>query len=144
MANFMARYRGGDGHYTDVECAYAELERYLILSCKPATGKKKATRIALTLFDLSQNPQPNELLKTAKPPAPPRLAALPYLPTCRVLGQHSLGCRTGVTFRPYLPFKRGTRQYDRVRIAPAWWRLSCDLLITCCWGVYRTQCLRSD
>src|SRR5271157_1829737 len=33
MANFMARYRGGDGHYADVECAYAELERYLVLSC---------------------------------------------------------------------------------------------------------------
>jgi hypothetical protein len=30
----MARYRGGDGHYADVECAYAELERYLVLSCK--------------------------------------------------------------------------------------------------------------
>jgi hypothetical protein len=28
----MARYRGGDGHYTDVECAYAELERFLVLS----------------------------------------------------------------------------------------------------------------
>jgi len=34
MANFMARYRGGDGHYVDVERAYAELERYLVLSCK--------------------------------------------------------------------------------------------------------------
>ena len=30
----MARYRGGDGHYADVECAYAELKRYLVLSCK--------------------------------------------------------------------------------------------------------------
>jgi hypothetical protein len=29
----MARYRGGDGHYADVECAYAEFERYLVLSC---------------------------------------------------------------------------------------------------------------
>jgi hypothetical protein len=28
----MARYRGGDGHYADVECANAELERYLVLS----------------------------------------------------------------------------------------------------------------
>ena len=28
----MARYHGGDGHYADVECAYAELERYLVLS----------------------------------------------------------------------------------------------------------------
>jgi hypothetical protein len=28
----MARYRGGDGHYADVECAYGELERYLVLS----------------------------------------------------------------------------------------------------------------
>ncbi len=31
MANFMARYRGSDGHYADVECAYAELERYVVL-----------------------------------------------------------------------------------------------------------------
>ena len=29
----MARYRGGDGYYADMECAYAELERYLVLSC---------------------------------------------------------------------------------------------------------------
>jgi hypothetical protein len=29
----MARYRRGGGHYADVECAYAELERYLVLSC---------------------------------------------------------------------------------------------------------------
>src|SRR5215472_7524964 len=33
MANFMARYRCGDGRYADVECSYAELERYLVLSC---------------------------------------------------------------------------------------------------------------
>ena len=37
MGNFMANYRGGDGHYADVECAYAELERYLVLSCKVVT-----------------------------------------------------------------------------------------------------------
>ena len=30
----MARYRGGDGHYADVECTYAELKRYLVLSSK--------------------------------------------------------------------------------------------------------------
>ncbi len=30
----MARYRGSDGHYADVECAYADLERYLILKLK--------------------------------------------------------------------------------------------------------------
>jgi hypothetical protein len=29
----MDRYRGSDGHYADVECAYGELERYLVLSC---------------------------------------------------------------------------------------------------------------
>jgi hypothetical protein len=29
---FMARYRGGDGHYADMECADAELERYLVLN----------------------------------------------------------------------------------------------------------------
>ena len=44
MANFVARYRGSDGHYADVECAYAEFERYLVLSCKRSSlGKKKAT-----------------------------------------------------------------------------------------------------
>jgi hypothetical protein len=32
MANFVVRYRGSTGHYTDVECAYAELERYLVLN----------------------------------------------------------------------------------------------------------------
>ena len=43
----MARYRGGDGHYADVECAYAELERDLVLNCNEdaATGKKKATKL---------------------------------------------------------------------------------------------------
>ena len=29
----MARYRGGDAHYADVDCAYVELKRYLVLSC---------------------------------------------------------------------------------------------------------------
>jgi len=29
----MARYRRGNGHYADVECAYAQLERYLVLNC---------------------------------------------------------------------------------------------------------------
>jgi hypothetical protein len=33
MANFMARDCGGDGDYADVECANAEFERYLVLSC---------------------------------------------------------------------------------------------------------------
>ena len=33
MANFVARNRRGNGHYADVECASAELERYLVLSC---------------------------------------------------------------------------------------------------------------
>ena len=33
MANFMVRNRGCDGHYAGVECADAELERYLVLSC---------------------------------------------------------------------------------------------------------------
>jgi hypothetical protein len=28
----MAHYRGRDGHYADVECAYAELKRCLVLS----------------------------------------------------------------------------------------------------------------
>ena len=37
MANFMARYRRSAGHYADVECAYAELERYLVLSCNEQT-----------------------------------------------------------------------------------------------------------
>jgi hypothetical protein len=34
MANFMACYRGRDGHYDDVECANAELGRYLVLNWK--------------------------------------------------------------------------------------------------------------
>jgi hypothetical protein len=29
----MARYCGVDRHYADVECPYAEFERYLVLSC---------------------------------------------------------------------------------------------------------------
>ena len=37
----MARYRRSDGHYADVECAYAEPKRYLVLS---STNKKKATK----------------------------------------------------------------------------------------------------
>jgi hypothetical protein len=43
----MARYRRSDGHYTYVECAYAEFERYLVLSCNEdaAAGKKKATKL---------------------------------------------------------------------------------------------------
>ena len=41
MANFMARYRGGDGHYTDVECTYGELERYLVLIFHVETPYRK-------------------------------------------------------------------------------------------------------
>ena len=29
----MARYRGGDGDYTELECAYAELKWFLVLNC---------------------------------------------------------------------------------------------------------------
>jgi len=42
MANSMARYRWGDGHYADVECADAELERYLVLK---RIRKKEATKL---------------------------------------------------------------------------------------------------
>ena len=38
----MARYRGGDGHYADVECADAELERYVVLSCKVVAHEDRA------------------------------------------------------------------------------------------------------
>jgi hypothetical protein len=41
MANFVARYCGGDGHYADVECAYRELERYLVLSCNTRYWKEE-------------------------------------------------------------------------------------------------------
>jgi hypothetical protein len=40
MANFMVRNRGCDGHYADVECADAELERYLVLSCNRTLNMK--------------------------------------------------------------------------------------------------------
>ena len=42
MANFMARYRRSDGHYAGVECAYAEPERYLVLSCNEQERKGAA------------------------------------------------------------------------------------------------------
>ena len=38
----MARYRWGDGHYADVECAYAELERHFVLSCSNDLERKRA------------------------------------------------------------------------------------------------------
>jgi hypothetical protein len=41
MANSMARYRWCDGHYADVECAYAEFEGYLVLSCNVKKGATK-------------------------------------------------------------------------------------------------------
>jgi hypothetical protein len=34
----MARYRGGDGHYADVECAYAELKRHFVLNALRPPG----------------------------------------------------------------------------------------------------------
>jgi hypothetical protein len=36
----MARYRRSDGHYADVECAYADFERYLVLSCAAPRGSR--------------------------------------------------------------------------------------------------------
>ena len=39
----MARHRGGDGHYADVDCVNAELKRYLVLSFNVVRFEKKAT-----------------------------------------------------------------------------------------------------
>jgi hypothetical protein len=43
MANFMARCRGSDGDNARVECAYAELERYLVLIKKE--GRQLAAQV---------------------------------------------------------------------------------------------------
>ena len=47
MANFVARYRGGDGHYADLECSNAELERYLVLSCNELERRRPPKLVAL-------------------------------------------------------------------------------------------------
>ena len=47
MANFMARYRRGDGHYADVDCVNAELERYLVLSCNELETRRPPKLVAL-------------------------------------------------------------------------------------------------
>ena len=59
----MACYRGGDGHYADVECACAELERYLVLSCNelsPLLERKPPSTGGLSheggLKDAAHNP----------------------------------------------------------------------------------------
>jgi hypothetical protein len=47
MANASALYRGSDGHHSDLECAYADLERYLVLSCEresPLLERNEATQ----------------------------------------------------------------------------------------------------
>jgi hypothetical protein len=55
---------------------------------------------------------------------------------CRVLGQHSSGCRNWTvkvmrqTSPASLPLKEGRPPSDRVRLAPTQARSSCDLLIT--------------
>jgi hypothetical protein len=58
--------------------------------------------------------------KTAKPPAPPRLAALPSSPnTCRFLGQHPLGCRTSSeVMRQTSPSSSPLRSKDAGRLSP--------------------------
>jgi hypothetical protein len=38
----MDHHRRSDGHYADVECAYAELERYLVLSCSEEARYQKS------------------------------------------------------------------------------------------------------
>jgi hypothetical protein len=43
----MARYRRGDGHYADVECSNAELERYLVLSCNELERRRPPKLVAL-------------------------------------------------------------------------------------------------
>ena len=40
MANFMDRYRRSTSHYANVECAHAEFERYLVLSCTSGVNMK--------------------------------------------------------------------------------------------------------
>jgi hypothetical protein len=47
MANFMARYRRGDGHYADLECVDAALERYLVLKLQRIRKKKATSLVAL-------------------------------------------------------------------------------------------------
>ena len=42
----MARYRRGDGHYAGVECADAELQRYLVLSLQRRTLNMNIERFA--------------------------------------------------------------------------------------------------
>jgi hypothetical protein len=46
MANFVARYRGSNGHYAGVERADAELERYLVLKSQHRTLNMKIERFA--------------------------------------------------------------------------------------------------
>ena len=58
MANFMARYRGGDGHYADVECADAELERYLVLNALRVGNHTQRSAFKVWLRGLTRAPQP--------------------------------------------------------------------------------------
>src|SRR5262249_32879000 len=56
MANFVAHYCGGDGHYADVECAYSELERYIVLSCKARYWKEEGhSLVALVIHAVRKN-----------------------------------------------------------------------------------------
>jgi len=55
MANFMARYRGGDGHYAGVECAYAELKRYGL-----SLSRSEGTQLRLFANDAARNREPHD------------------------------------------------------------------------------------
>jgi hypothetical protein len=58
MANFMARYRGGDGHYADVECAYAEFKRRLVLNALRVGNHTQRSAFKVWLRGLTRAPQP--------------------------------------------------------------------------------------
>ena len=45
----MARCNWSDGHYADVECAYAELERYVVLNLRTRGSPRRYARALLQI-----------------------------------------------------------------------------------------------
>ncbi len=52
----MARYRGGDGHYADVECAYAEFKRRLVLNALRVGNHTQRSAFKVWLRGLTRAP----------------------------------------------------------------------------------------
>src|SRR5262249_32809453 len=97
MANYMARYRRSTSHYADVECAYVELERYLVLICNDTA--------------------PAAVRSNSKALGDARPTALPSSPIAPLSWAAVIGCRCNQMISRKVRAKLGYMLYQKCQTA---------------------------